>query len=68
MPNREECGPCPVFTSYTLALALQQSKRHGKISVRGFFFLDWKVDINISVNCNWVASYRNHVRIWWLHI
>ena len=32
--NWEECGPCPVFASYTLALALQLRKRHGKNSVR----------------------------------
>jgi len=30
----EECGPCPVFVSYTLAFALQLRKKHGKISVR----------------------------------
>jgi hypothetical protein len=30
----EECGPCPVFVSFTLAFALQLRKRHGKTSVR----------------------------------
>jgi len=30
----EECGPCPVFGSYTLAFALQLRKKHGKTSVR----------------------------------
>ena len=30
----EECGPCPVFASYTLAFALQLRKKHGKNSVR----------------------------------
>jgi hypothetical protein len=30
----EECGPCPVFVSYTLAFALQLRKKHGKTSVR----------------------------------
>jgi len=30
----EECGPCPVFTSYTLAFALLLGKKHGKTSVR----------------------------------
>jgi len=29
----EECGPCPVFASYTLAFALQLRKKHGKNSV-----------------------------------
>jgi hypothetical protein len=32
--NREECGPCLVFASYTLAFALQLRKKHGKASVR----------------------------------
>jgi hypothetical protein len=32
--NLEECGPCPVFVSFTLAFALQMRKRHGKTSVR----------------------------------
>jgi hypothetical protein len=32
--NVEECGPCPVFASFTLAFALQARKKHGKISVR----------------------------------
>jgi len=30
----EECGPCPVFASYTLAFALQLREKHGKTSVR----------------------------------
>jgi len=30
----EECGPCPVFASYTLALALQLRKKHVKSWVR----------------------------------
>jgi len=30
----EECGPCPVFASYTLAFALQLRKKHGKTSAR----------------------------------
>jgi hypothetical protein len=32
--NVEECGPCPVFASFTLAFALQLGKKHGKTSVR----------------------------------
>jgi len=32
--NWEECGPCPVFASYTLAFALQLRKKHRKTSVR----------------------------------
>jgi len=32
--NVEECGPCPVSASLTLAFALQLRKKHGKTSVR----------------------------------
>jgi hypothetical protein len=32
--NVEDCGPCPVFASFTLAFALQLRKRHGKIPAR----------------------------------
>jgi hypothetical protein len=32
--NVEECGPCPVFASFTLAFDLQPRKKHGKTSVR----------------------------------
>ena len=32
--NVEECGPCPVFASFTLAFALRLRKKHGKTSVR----------------------------------
>jgi len=31
--NLEDCRPCPVFASITLAFALQLRKMHGKISV-----------------------------------
>jgi hypothetical protein len=27
--NLEECGPCPVFASYTLAFTLKLRKKHG---------------------------------------
>jgi len=30
----EECGPCPVFASNTLAFALQVREKNGKPSVR----------------------------------
>jgi hypothetical protein len=30
----EECGPCPVFVSFTLAFAFQLRKKHGKTLVR----------------------------------
>ena len=29
----EECGPCPIFESFTLEFALQLRKKHGKTSV-----------------------------------
>jgi len=32
--NWEECGPCPVFASFTLAFALKLRKKHGTTSVR----------------------------------
>jgi len=32
--NVEQCGPCPVFASFTLAFTLQLRKKHGKPSVR----------------------------------
>ena len=32
--NWEECGPCPIFASCTLSLALQLKKKHGNTSVR----------------------------------
>jgi hypothetical protein len=31
----EECGPCPVFASYTLTFALQVWKEHGKPLIQG---------------------------------
>ena len=34
LTNWEECWPCSVFASYTLAFALQMRKKHGKTSVR----------------------------------
>jgi len=30
----DKCGPCPFFSSYTLAFALQLRKKHGKTSIR----------------------------------
>jgi hypothetical protein len=32
--QREECRPCPIFVSYTMAFALQMRKKDGKTSVR----------------------------------
>jgi hypothetical protein len=33
-PGGGECGPCPDFSSYTLAFALQLKKNHGETLVR----------------------------------
>ena len=33
LTNWEECWPCRIFASYTLAFALQLRKKHGKTSV-----------------------------------
>jgi len=33
LTNWEECRPCPVFASYTMAFALQLRKKQGKTSV-----------------------------------
>jgi hypothetical protein len=30
----EECGPCPLFASFTLAFALHLRKKHGKTTAR----------------------------------
>jgi hypothetical protein len=32
--NWEECGPCTVFSSYTLAFAVQLRRKHRKTSVK----------------------------------
>jgi hypothetical protein len=34
MTNVEECGPCPVFASFTLAFALQLREKHRETSDR----------------------------------
>ena len=34
LTNREVCGPCPVFASYTLEFVLQLREKYGKTSVR----------------------------------
>ena len=50
----EECGPCPVFPSYTLAFALQLRKNHGKTSIR--------VSINLSqIKNNLQSQYSIHI-------
>jgi hypothetical protein len=41
----EECGPCPVSPSFTLAFALQLRKKHGKTSVRVRKASEYKVKV-----------------------
>ena len=33
LTNTEDCGPCTVFASYTVAFGLQLREKHGKTSV-----------------------------------
>jgi len=47
LPNWEECGSCPFFASYTLAFALQLSKKHGKTSV------------GVAEECQWARWKQN---------
>jgi hypothetical protein len=52
---REECGLCPVFACYTLAFAIQLSKKHGKPSVRiaeGCQLARWKQNLTKHLTCN----------------
>jgi hypothetical protein len=45
----EECGPCPVFASYTLVFALQLRKKHGKTSVRVIEQQEY-IDLTIKIH------------------
>jgi hypothetical protein len=45
----EECGPCPVFASFTLAFALQLRKKHGKTSVR----------VRKTISMQWVSDRKS---------
>jgi hypothetical protein len=50
----EECGPCPVFASYTLAFALQLREKHGKTTVGQTKSASWHDENRI---------YRTYIRI-----
>jgi hypothetical protein len=50
--NVGECGPCPVFASFTLAFALQLKKKPGKTSVRVR---------KTSVRLRKTSEYSNHI-------
>ena len=47
----KECGPCPVFASYTLAFTLQLRKKHGKTSVR------------VAKSASWHSANRTYIII-----
>jgi hypothetical protein len=47
--NVEECGPCSVFASFSLAFALQLRKKNGKPSVR-------EREISVRVNSSSSSS------------
>jgi hypothetical protein len=49
LTKREECGPCLVFASYTVAFDLQLRKQHGETSVRvakECYLARWKQNIH----------------------
>jgi hypothetical protein len=49
----EECGPCPVFASFTLAFALQLREKHGKTSVRVR-----KTSVRFDIYCCCIRSFE----------
>jgi hypothetical protein len=50
----EECGPVPVFASFTPAFALQLRKKHGKTSVRVR-----KTSVRVRKTSVWVRKKSN---------
>jgi len=65
--NVEECGPCPVFASFTLAFALQLRKKHGKtsVSVRKTSVRLRKTSITVQYTYYQnTHTLPNHPRIW----
>jgi len=42
----EQCGPCPVFASFTLAFALKLRKKHRETSVRAGLKVDNRIDLS----------------------
>jgi hypothetical protein len=58
----EECGPCPVFASYTLAFVLQLRKKHGKTSIRvaeEWQLARWKQNIQNRTNIT-IRMYKHN--------
>jgi hypothetical protein len=50
----EECGPCPVLSSYTLPFTLQPRKKHGKTSVSGLQQLEQRAKKCIELRGEYV--------------
>jgi hypothetical protein len=66
--NVEECGPCPVFTSFTVAFTLQLRKKHGKTLVRTrktSVLLKNKTSVRVQYTY-WLKTWRRTVctRLW----
>jgi len=55
--NLEECGPCPVFASFTLAFALQVTKKHGKTSVRIY-----RIQMRLECKQKWKINYTDNAK------
>jgi len=49
----EECGPCPVFACYTLAIALKLREKHGKNLSQGS-----RKDLEGTIPCVDMAALR----------
>jgi hypothetical protein len=70
--NVEECGPCPVFASFTLAFSLQLRKKHEKISVRvrkASVVLkkpQSQYSIRITKNTHTLQSFHKHTHYNWV--
>jgi hypothetical protein len=58
-PNVEECGPCPIFASYTPEFALQLRKKNEKTSV-----MIRKTSVRLRKNLRvQYANYQKHPHI-----
>ena len=58
--NVEECGPCLVFASFTLAFALQLRKKHGKNLSQGRKNLS-QVNKNLSHSTVYILPKHPHI-------
>jgi hypothetical protein len=63
--NVEECGPCPIFASFTLAFALQLRKKQGKTSVsvrKTSFILRKTSEYNINITKTHIHILQNNIK------